>query len=112
MEVDCHSHISDFGKGLSTCAVLDGLYGHRDLHCLSFRDPETLKEYVQNNVINEHNPQTYGQVAQSTVKYLVYGAKNTRAKRFDLLQLRGPQDASVNFCSFLTRTKRLEALPQ
>lgn len=111
-EVDCHPHISDFGEGLSACAVLDGLYGHRDLHRLPFRDPETLKEYVQNNVINEHYPQTDVQVALSTVKYLVYGSKNTRAKRFDLLQLGRPQDASVNFCAFLTWTKRLEALPQ
>lgn len=44
------------------------------------------------------------------MKYLVYGAKNTRAKRFDLLQLGGPQNASVNFCAFLTWAERLEAL--
>lgn len=65
---------------------------------------------VQNNFISKHNPQTAGKGLLNTVKYLVHGAKNTRTKRFDLLQLRGPQNASVNFCAFLTWAEWLEAL--
>lgn len=44
--------------------------------------------------------------------YLVYSAKNTRTKGFNFLQLGGPQDTGVNFCTFLSRTQRLEALPK
>lgn len=44
--------------------------------------------------------------------YLVYSAKNTRAEGFNFLQLRGPQDTGVNFCTFLPRTQRLKALPK
>lgn len=37
-----HPYISDLGESLSARAVLDGLDGHGDLHCLSLWDPEPL----------------------------------------------------------------------
>lgn len=44
-------------------------------------------------------------------EYLVNRTKNSRAQGFDFPQLRGLQNAGVNFGTFLPRAQRFEALP-
>lgn len=111
------SYICDLSEGLSSWRVLDGLNGHRDLHCFSLWSPESLKNMKYTTEV------TFSQVPNSLITdkylkrwkknvhhYLVNCSKNPWAQCFYFLQLWRSQNASMNLGALFSRTQRLKAL--
>lgn len=111
------SYICDLSEGLSSWRVLDGLNGHRDLHCFSLWSPESLKNMkyttgvtfsqVPNSLITDKNLKRW---KKNVHHYLVNCSKNPWAQCFYFLQLWRSQNASMNLGALFSRTQRLKAL--